>query len=86
MKINFDENDLHLSENFIKKDKTFSYYEENIRQKLKNKISDTQEAIDMLEYSVNETITLDSTSFKAYIKNEWDWTDSFRSYASSLKG
>lgn len=45
-----------------------------------------QEAIDMLEYSVNETITLDSTSFKAYIKNEWDWTDSFRSYASSLKG
>ena len=45
MKINFDENDLHLSENFIKKDKTFSYYEENIRQKLKNKISDTQEAI-----------------------------------------
>lgn len=45
-----------------------------------------EEAIDMLEYSVNQTITLDSASFRAYIKNEWDWTNSFRTYASSLKG
>jgi hypothetical protein len=45
-----------------------------------------EEAIDMLEYSVNQTITLDSVSFRAYIKNEWDWTNSFRTYASSLKG
>lgn len=45
-----------------------------------------QEAIDMLEYSVDDCIELDQATFKAYIKNEWDWTDSFRIYASSLKG
>lgn len=45
-----------------------------------------QTVIDMLEYSTNEEIELDSPSFKAYIKNQWDWTDSFKAYSSSLKG
>lgn len=40
----------------------------------------------MLEYSTNEEIELDSPSFKAYIKNQWDWTDSFKAYSTSLKG
>lgn len=30
--------------------------------------------IEMLEMSVDETINLDSESFKAYIKNEWPWS------------
>ena len=45
-----------------------------------------QTVIDMLEYSTNEEIELDSPSFKAYIKNQWDWTDSFKAYSTSLKG
>lgn len=44
MKIKFDENDVELSLTFKNKDKTFSYHKENIRQRLENKISDTQEA------------------------------------------
>lgn len=45
-----------------------------------------QTVIDMLEYSTNEEIELDSPSFKAYIKNQWDWTDSFKAYSTNLKG
>lgn len=35
------------------------------------------EVIEMLEMSVDETINLDSESFKAYIKNEWNWSRQF---------
>lgn len=44
-----------------------------------------QTVIDMLEYSTNDVIELDSPSFKAYIKNQWDWTESFKAYSTSLK-
>lgn len=39
------------------------------------------DAIEILEYSVDENINLDMDSFKAYIKNEWSWS---RSFASSM--
>jgi len=31
-------------------------------------------AIEMLEMSVSETIELDEQSFRAYFKNEWQWS------------
>lgn len=43
------------------------------------------EAIEMLEWSADETISLDAESFRAYIKNEWPWTDSFKSQLTSNK-
>ena len=42
-----------------------------------------QEAIDMLEFSVDETIQLDTQSFKAYFKDEWDWTGHFKSMVTA---
>lgn len=44
-----------------------------------------KDVIDMLKYSVQDTIELDSMSFKAYIKNEWDWSAGFQDYSKSLK-
>jgi hypothetical protein len=39
--------------------------------------SQYQQVIDMLEYSVDETINLDSQAFRAYVKDEWAWKGSF---------
>lgn len=44
-----------------------------------------KDVIEMLEYSVQDTIELDSTSFKAYIKNDWDWSAGFKDHSISLK-
>lgn len=54
-------------------------------EKFKFKISfpedhsqDYQDVIEMLEMSTDDTINLDAQSFKAYIKNEWVWQQSFK--------
>jgi len=40
-----------------------------------NYTSQYDEVIEMLEMSVDEVINLDAESFKAYIKNEWSWSN-----------
>lgn len=42
-----------------------------------NHEQDYLDVIEMLELSVDENINLDSESFKAYIKNEWNWQHAF---------
>lgn len=42
-----------------------------------NHEKDYIEVIEMLEMSVDEHINLDSESFRAYIKNEWQWQATF---------
>lgn len=44
-----------------------------------------QDAIEMLEYSADDIINLDQESFKAYVKNEWSWTQGFKLMAASYK-
>ena len=44
-----------------------------------------QEVIDMMEVSVDEVINLDSEAFKAYYKNEWSWSNSFKTLVGSYK-
>lgn len=39
--------------------------------------SQYQQVIDMLEFSMDETINLDSQAFRAYVKDEWSWKGSF---------
>lgn len=39
--------------------------------------SQYQQVIDMLEFSVDETINLDNQAFRAYIKDEWSWKSGF---------
>lgn len=46
---------------------------------------DYNDIIDMLEVSVDETINLDRESYKAYYRNEWTWTSSFKSIGAMLK-
>lgn len=46
---------------------------------------DYDEVIDMLSVSVDETIQLDKDSFKAFYKNEWAWTASFKTLVGSYK-
>lgn len=52
--------------------------------------SQYQQVIDMLEFSVDETINLDSQAFRAYIKDEWSWKGAFEmtnsTYASKALG
>lgn len=43
------------------------------------------DAIEMLEMSVDDTIQLDEQSFKAFIKNQWLWSDSFNEFLTSTK-
>ncbi len=42
-----------------------------------NHEKDYEEVIEMLEMSVDENINLDSESFRAYVKNDWQWKASF---------
>lgn len=46
---------------------------------------DYTNVIEMLEYSVDNTIELDEQSFKAYVKNEWSWTATFTASGSFYK-
>lgn len=56
----------------------------------KSYASQYQQVIDMLEFSVDETINLDSQAFRAYIKDEWSWKGSFElsnsTYATKALG
>lgn len=47
--------------------------------------ADYDEVIDMLSVSVDETIRLDKDSFKAFYKNEWNWTAAFKTLVGSYK-
>ncbi len=47
--------------------------------------ADYVEVIDMLEVSTDEEIELDSTSFRAYFKNEWNWSRGFEMTANLYK-
>lgn len=44
-----------------------------------------QEVIDMLEVSVDDVVNLDADAFKAYYKNEWSWSNSFKTLVGSYK-
>lgn len=44
-----------------------------------------EEILEMLKMSVDDHINLDSESFRAYIKNEWNWTDSFLKSVNDTK-
>lgn len=46
---------------------------------------DFLEVIEMLEMSVDENINLDAESFRAYFKNEWQWTHHFKALTESYK-
>jgi hypothetical protein len=45
--------------------------------------SQYQQVIDMLEWSTDETINLDSQAFRSYIKDEWSWKSSFETSNST---
>lgn len=53
-------------------------------------VSQYQQVIDMLEFSVDETINLESDAFRAYVKDEWSWKSGFELansiYASKAAG
>lgn len=48
-------------------------------------VQEYDDVIEMLEMSVDDTIELDSESFKAYIKNEWSWTNQFKAMTESYQ-
>lgn len=48
-------------------------------------IKDYEEAIEIFEMSVDENINIDLDAFKAYFKNEWNWSRGFESTAMMYK-
>lgn len=42
------------------------------------------EVIAMMEYSVDEVISLDSSSFRAYVLGEWTWKHALKAATASL--
>lgn len=50
-----------------------------------NHDQDYLEVLEMLEASVDETITLDRQSFNAYYRNQWAWSKSFEDSAMAYK-
>lgn len=43
------------------------------------------DAIEMLEWSVQENIELDHSTFKAYVQNQWQWSGGFDSVTTMYK-
>jgi len=43
------------------------------------------DAIEMLEWSVQENIELDHATFKAYVQNQWQWSGGFDSVTTMYK-
>lgn len=41
------------------------------------------DVIEMMEMSVDETINLDRDAFRAYIKNDWPWSQQFSAISAS---
>lgn len=50
-----------------------------------NHTEDYDEVIEMLERSIDDTVTLDRDAFKAYFKNEWSWSRGFAESAAVYK-
>jgi roadblock/LC7 domain-containing protein len=48
-------------------------------------IKEYEEAIEIFEMSVDENINIDLDTFKAYFKNEWQWSRGFESTAMMYK-
>src|SRR5262249_45495016 len=46
---------------------------------------DYEDAMAMLEFSVDDKIELNAESFKAYVKNEWSWSALFQATNASYK-
>lgn len=55
-------------------------------QKPERHVDDYDEVIAMMSHSVDETISLDSQSFRAYFMGEWDWKRGFDLASASLSG
>ena len=53
--------------------------------KPENYSDEYQRILDMLEYSVDETLTLDADTFRAYFKGEWTWKARFNDIIGSTK-
>ena len=53
--------------------------------KPENYSDEYQRILDMLEYSVDETLTLDADTFRAYFKGEWSWQARFNDIVGSTK-
>lgn len=51
----------------------------------RNYEKDYLEAINMLEWSEDEKITLDLQLFRQYVQNEWSWSQSFDGINSTYK-
>ena len=43
-----------------------------------NHAKDYQNVIGMLERSVDATVNLDTNAFQAYYKNDWPWSNNFK--------
>lgn len=48
-------------------------------------LAEFDEVIEMMEFSTSDEITIDSVSFRAYVKNQWAWSDSFKALIGSYK-
>lgn len=66
------------------KDGDFSNLVLNI-PKPENHEKDYLHILDMLELSVDDVITLDSDTFRAYFKGEWSWKHRFNDIMGSTK-
>ena len=80
------ESDLKLA---LKKTKTGNFDEiKNIRlypKVLENHVREYDEAIQMLQYTTTDIVEIDSETFRAYVNNEWAWSDTFKNVLNTYK-
>lgn len=48
-----------------------------VNQKPTNYLAYYDQAIEMLEFALDETIKLDSSQYQQYVKDEWNWSANF---------
>ena len=49
-------------------------------------MKDYDRAIQMVKWSVDDTLELNETEFAAYVQNRWEWLGSFRSTSEQYAG
>ena len=48
-------------------------------------VADYQRAIEMLEMSVNDEVTLDASEFRQFVRDEWSWKEEYNTVSAMSK-
>lgn len=75
--------ELVIASNKIKDNGEVDLYSFSRKPKPKNYAASYDTAIKMLQWHDQDTVELDARHYNAYVEDEWDWTNDFKTTSSS---